>query len=536
MQLNLSMSVSTFNNTGFFKQVTVYTIFLLIIMGIATAIRFYFSPSSVPLNQDALYYFWYSSDIYHLGELPRNWSPTNNGWPIFVSVFFTIFDSKDIFTLMSIQRLLSVLISILIAIPVYFLCKKFVDKKFALIGSALIVFDPRIMINSFLGITEPLFILLIASSLALFLSSNRRIVYLSFVVVAFATMVRGEGLALFLVLSIMFLIRYRQERHKTFFRYFLVLGVFILILLPISLYRIDVLGSDGIFIRGISSGENILSSLTPSQDSHALFDGLELFIKYLGWVLIPNFIIFIPLGLFLLFRDRNFEKNTIILSLCIMMLPSLYAYFILHFTETRFLYVLFPMFSVLSVLAIHKIIKRHDKSNIIIVVIISAVIVSSVLFYDYKKVDYEHYLESFEIMDKISPMIHVANPLYPESAYLVTSQTIQRWPNSYTDTRLNMTGIHLISTDNFDSLEDYLVESRDEGLTHILVDRKQIQLNPFGAALANEKYIRVDFLVDVFDNEDGYPFLKKVYDSKADGYDYYVKVFEIDYDMFLGYE
>ncbi len=154
------------------------------------------------------------------------------------------------------------------------------------------------------------------------------------------------------------------------------------------------------------------------------------------------------------------------------MLPFLYAYFIFHFTETRFFYVLFPMFSVLSVLAIHKIIKRHDKSTIIIVVIISAIIVSSVLFYDYKKVDYEHYLESFEIMDKISPMISGVNPLYRESTYLATSQTIERWPNSYTDTRLNMTGIHLISMDNFDSLADYIMESRDEGLTHILADRR----------------------------------------------------------------
>lgn len=527
------MSISIFNGTGFFQRITIYTIFLLIIVGIAVAIRFYFFPSLVPLSQDALYYFWYSSDIYHLGELPRNWSPTNNGWPIFVSVFFIIFDSKDIFTLMHIQQLLSVLISILITIPVYFLCKKFVDKKFALVGAALIAFDPRLMINSFLGVTDSLFILLIATSLTLSLSSNRRTVYLSFVVVAFATMVRGEGLALFLVLSIMFLIRYRQEKHKVFFRYFLVLGIFVLIILPISLYRVDVLGSDGIFVRGISSGENVLSSLTTDQNSHTIFDGMELFVKYLGWVMIPNFIIFIPLGLFLIFRDRTFEKNTIILSLCIMMLPALYAYLVLYFTETRYLYVLFPMFAVLSVLATSRVVKKYDRSNMITVVIISAIVVSSVLFYDYKKVDYQHGLESFEIMKKISATVNGVNALYPETAFLLTSQTIDKWPDSYTDTRLDMAGTSIIPTDNFNSLDDYIIQSRDDGLTHILADEKQIQLNFLGTALANEKQIRPNFLVDVFENEDNYSFLEKIYDSKTDGYDYHVKVFEIDYDVFF---
>lgn len=487
-------------------------------MSVATAIRFYFFPSSVPLNQDALYYFWYSSDIYHLGELPRNWSPTNNGWPIFVSVFFTIFDSKDIFTLMYIQRLLSVLISILIIIPTYFLCKRFVDRKFALIGAALIAFDPRMMINSFLGVTDSLFILLISTSLALFLSSDRRIVYLSFVIVAFATMVRGEGLAFFLVLSVMFLIRYRQERHKVFFKYFLLLGIFVLIMLPLSLYRIDVIGSDGIFLRGLSGGGNVLSNLASEQDSHTIFDGLELFVKYLGWVLIPNFIIFIPLGLFLIFRDRTFEKNTIILSLGIMLLPPLYAYTIAYAMDTRYLYVLFPMFSVLSVLAINRIIKRYDKSNIIIVVLISSIIVSSVIFYDYKKVDYQHELESFEIMHQLSLRIDGVNALYPESTHLLTSQTIDEWPNSYTDIRLNMTGTSVIHTNNFDSLDDYIAQSRDAGLTHILIDEKQTH---------------PDFLLDVFTSEENYTYLDKVYDSKSDGYDHHVKIFEINYDLFV---
>ena len=136
-----------------------YTIFILAIIGVSLIIRVYFFPVQVPLTADALFYFWYSSDILQIGGLPNDWSPANNGWPVFVSFFFTVFDSKDVFTLMQIQKVLSVIISVLITIPVYFLCKKFVARKFAIVGASLVAFDPRFMINSFLGVTDPLYII-----------------------------------------------------------------------------------------------------------------------------------------------------------------------------------------------------------------------------------------------------------------------------------------------------------------------------------------------------------------------------------------
>jgi len=202
-----------------------YTAIILVIIGISFTIRIYFFPFDIPLTADSLYYFWYSSDIYQMEGLPSNWSPTNNSWSILVSLFFNIFDSKDIFTLMQIQKLLSVVSSILIIIPVYFLCKKFVARKFAIIGASLVAFDPRLMINSFLGVTDLLFLLLITSSLVLFLYSNKKLVYFSFALVSLATIVRAEGLCFFLVLSIMFFIRYRKGNWKTFVKYLILLRI-----------------------------------------------------------------------------------------------------------------------------------------------------------------------------------------------------------------------------------------------------------------------------------------------------------------------
>ena len=107
-------------NSNSFPKFSKYTVFLLAIIGSSLLVRFFYFPFDVPLSLDALLYFWYSSDIYQIKELPGDWTPTNNGWPIFVSFFFSLFDSKDIFTLMQIQRLLSVILSVLISIPVEF--------------------------------------------------------------------------------------------------------------------------------------------------------------------------------------------------------------------------------------------------------------------------------------------------------------------------------------------------------------------------------------------------------------------------------
>ncbi|RZD38784.1 MAG: hypothetical protein CXT78_14650, partial [Thaumarchaeota archaeon] len=285
---------SLINYSKISTKFTQYSLFLMLIIFAALVTRFYFFPFEIPITSDALNYFWFSSDIYQIGKLP--------------TVVFFISNSKDVFSLIEIQKIFSVLISISITIPVYFLCKKFVQRKFALIGSVIIAFDPRLMINSFLGVTDPLFLLLSVTSLVLFLYSNKKTVYLSFVIVALSALVRTEGIAIFLVLSIMFFIKYRKENYKLIF---------------ISVYRIDVTGNDYLFQRGLRHMDQISSN---EGYSDKLFEGLETFSKYLIWVLIPNFIIFIPFGIFLIFRKLNIDKITIISSLIILSLPALYGY------------------------------------------------------------------------------------------------------------------------------------------------------------------------------------------------------------------
>ena len=157
----MNKKLSSINSLKTSIKFTQYSLFLLLIIFTGLITRFYFFPFEVPITSDALNYFWFSSDIYQIGKLPSDWSLGNNGWPIILSAVFFITDSKDVLSLMETQKIFSVLISISTVIPVYFLCKKFVQRKFALIGATIIAFDPRLMVNSFLGITESLFVFLI---------------------------------------------------------------------------------------------------------------------------------------------------------------------------------------------------------------------------------------------------------------------------------------------------------------------------------------------------------------------------------------
>ena len=76
-------------------------------------------------------------------------------------------------------------------------------------------------------------------------------------------------------------------------------------------------------VRGndTSSGDSLGTSSEVS-----VLTGLYNFPIYLGWVLIPMFIITVPIGFILFFKKPNFKKTTIILISIICSLPAFYAY------------------------------------------------------------------------------------------------------------------------------------------------------------------------------------------------------------------
>ena len=61
---------------------------------------------------------------------------------------------------------------------------------------------------------------------------------------------------------------------------------------------------------------------------------------------------------------------------------------------------------------------------------------------------------------------------------------------------------------------------KELGITHLVVDDRDYSLK------------NMQFLSNVFDNDQDYPYLIKEYDSIEDGFTYHLKIFKIDYNVF----
>ena len=165
---------------------------LFIICSISLLLRIFYFPSDIPLTLDAVGYFWYAVETNILGHFPSEYPFPNTGWPMFLSLFFGIINSNNFMDYMMVQRVLTIGISVVTIIPVYFLCKKFFKKSIALIGTILFAFEPHLIQHSMLGITDTLYIFLIIISFLLLISKNDKLIYVSFGIAALSAIVRYE--------------------------------------------------------------------------------------------------------------------------------------------------------------------------------------------------------------------------------------------------------------------------------------------------------------------------------------------------------
>ena len=508
---------------------------LLIIGSIGLIIRFYYFPFNIPILDDGIDYFSYAVVSSQQGQLPVNWGLSNNGWPVFLSYFFSIFNSQNFLEFTYLQRSLTIIISVLTIIPVYFLCKRFVNKKIAVIGAALFILDPRIIINSLLGITEPTYILLGTISLFLFLSKRFPIILISFFTLALCSIIRYEGFLLFIPFVIIFFIRFRKDK-KIIQKIFLVIGIFFLTIAPMMFSMYEATGNDGIispifggmdYVVGVGvQGELDLEDPNYSNDEGKgkllifMTVGLINLLKYMGWILIPTFLIFTPIGFFIIIKKRDFKTITIFLFGIVMLIPAVYAYG-RGIEETRYLYAIFPILSILASLMIEKISKKFKKENLIFIIIISSIIFSSVIFLDSKKIDYEHERESYLIAKHITSIAGGINHYSPDSKYIHIAEISNKWPiiplppkeENYNQSF----DIKKIAPEKYSSLNDYIKNSKEKGLTHLVISGEK----------NNAK-----FFDDIFYHEEKYPYLIKEYDSLDQGFNFQIKMYAIDYIKF----
>tara|TARA_B110000438_G_C15778824_1_gene635355 strand:- start:82 stop:1644 length:1563 start_codon:yes stop_codon:yes gene_type:complete len=493
-------------------------VILPLIFLVALAIRFYHTPYGIPVILDGfLGYFLYALDISILGHLP-NYTLSQSGWPEFLSLFFMSFYSDNLIDYQNLQRTISVILSAGTVIPIYFICKKFFNNYYSLIGATIFAFEPKIIINSTLGVSEPIYILGITLGILLFLNSNKKIIYSSFVFFACATIIRPEGQFVFIAFSIVYFLRFRKNR-KDLALYLICLSIFLLVLSPIVMHRIECCENDGIIGRIIIELSNYNNKSIETNDQintisygPNYFNGIKLF----GWSLIPIFVIFMPFGLIQIFKNLKFPNYLLIVIPSILSIPIIYSISIAP--DTRYIYPIYPIFCIISLFGIRFIVNKFNNKKLIVSIIIISIILSSIVYLDFKKTDYSNDNEIHEIGKLLLNDVKGVNKSQEIGKFFKVIQIENRWPITESNGKLSSSlKINLLAPEDFTSLKEFIKFGERNGLSHLIID--------------NDKSTP-DFFINVFNNEKKYDYLIKEFDSQEKGYDYHVKKFRINYEIF----
>ena len=513
MEKNRLSIIEKFENQ--FDILSKFPFLSLLIIGIgAIIIRLIFFQNELIFNSDNLSYFKYAIDISLTGESPAAIYTPNNGWPLFISIFFHFFESKNFLDYMNLQSYISMILSTVTIVPLYFLAKKFTNSSFAIISTIFFVFEPRIIQNSSTGVTDPFFILLIVTSLALIVQKNKFVIYGACITIGLACIVRSEGLFLIPVLCIMFLIKNKITKINIVQCIIFIIIIY-LILLPFSMQRIESVGDDFLVSRIIVSSSTFSEQTEnmPNQIFSKIGQSFYIFTEFFGKLMIPYLVIFVPLGIILFLKEKNIKKSLLVVPIFFMILPSLYAYTI-PALDSRYLFPILPILCIFGTFACMKFIENRKYKKIIITTIIIIVIISSVVFLNYKNINIEEEQELIElgkIVNNNTDIILFVNS--PILAHLDAAKLSELKEFPVISSEYDMSSKVVISLDY--DIEDFILNMKKHEITHVIID-EQIQ-NP-------------DILEKVFNNYEQNQNIKKIFDSKQQGYDYQIKIFEINYN------
>jgi len=278
------------------------------------------------------------------------------------------------------------------------------------------------------------------------------------------------------------------------------------------LFRISTQGNDALTGR-ILEGTNLVLTTSHEAGTFAFLKiAAENVIKLSGWSLVPIFMILLPTGLYFFIKKRDIDKITILVIIILMLLPVIYA---LAFNpDTRYMYPLFPLFSVVAAFTIKKALGKTKSQSLFFILIVGTILVSSAAFLEVKKFDYEHQREAYGIAYKVIAVSGGVNSYYPEDSYIAPDELPEKWPALKSSIEFKTV---VIPIDGFNSLTEYIKSSEKNGLTDLILDGQKN---------------RPSFLNDAYYHPEKYHYLVEVYDSSKDGFKYHVKIFKIDYNLF----
>ena len=531
----------------------------LVIIALASLIlKLYTVDFSIPIHLDQMNYTLDALQYSH-GDffIPQKKNP---GWPMFIAPFMTLVNSNDYIDYSNLLRILSLSIATFTILPMYFLSKKFFNDKFALVAVILFAFEPHLNYIAGQGLSESLFILLFITSFLFILNKNHKFAFVSFAIGGIFWWVRLEGFYLFIILSIIYFINFRKSPH-TIRNFLICVTIFAIIVSPMFVQRYIQFGDPFyIWYNNTLFADNYGTLITSPTDASALdylqkkdsisfidrfiVQGLSNLIVSLAKTMYPYLFIVIPFGILFSLRPIDQEKKyvksnwiLILVTLSVMVIPFS------TISERRFLFPLLPFLIIFATIPIQRVTEyglstfsfSEKKKNYFLLIVISIVIMLSSMFtcgvgeYGYGKPDttleqekiqfakflvnnFDGRVLSGTISTEYVKYVQITEPPNNFKQYK-SPRDGNPYPDTYVPGTLSQKSAY------GHTIEELIKDGEKSGL-------KYVAITPEGSYFFS-------YFKDLFENDDKYPYLKKVFDSNEHGYKKFkVKAFEIDYDKF----
>jgi len=500
-------------NSILYSDISKITIFLIASLSLGLIIRLNYLEDNIPLTLDSLDYFLLATDISILGYLPIGHNDPNNGWPLFLSIIFQTFSSENFLDYMMIQRMCSVILSVLTTIPLFFLAKKFFKKEIAMVGACFFIFSPYMIENSLLGITDSLFIFLTTSFLALFFSKKKVNVLSSFLILGLSTFIRYESFLLIFPAVMIFIYRYKENE----FRKYVVVGIilFFVVITPIAIWNYQMGIPYGI-TSSVSSGVNVVinenSINSNTSDRFDIVRGIYKLPQYFGISLLPLCFIFIPYSIIPLLKKQNKNFRYLVYFGIVSAIPAFYAYS-RGFEEIRYMLFISPVLIVASLFLIEKLDLRVKK-NIIPISLIILIILSSLIYLDFRQSNQEYELEAIEVARFVSDIPGKVNG-YGTEAYYVEVVELENHKFPILSSEIHFPKRLTFASGN--TLDEIFKNFKNSETEYLAIKESSVEVNPV--------------LKEIFYEEN--PYFVKIYDSKENNLkEFSIKIFRIDFEKF----
>ena len=490
----------------FFEKInTIYPLLGMITFGVI--LRIIITPFEIPLSLDAIDYFVYSIVMNREGFFPSEYLTVNIGWSSILSIFMYENYNFSMLEMMTIDRIVGIIFSSITIIPIYLLSSIFFNKKTSILCASLFIFEPKIIENSVLGLTEPIFIFFTTFAIY-FAMKGGKLFFISFIFAAISAFIRFEGFLLIIPLIISFVLKKSDSKKEII--YFLV-GITIFFIIIFLLNEIayheeqsnitnSLFSITNFYTNAIENNENqeytkIYGNTFLDRSYQFLYKGITGFIKFLGWTMIPLLAIFILPGLLFL-KKTNLKNLIMIFSFMVFLSCSSFYAYGREISDWRFILPIIPILILVAGKLLQFLDNKYEKSSYFVFTVIILISVVTLI------VNYEDSQYDSEIYDATKYLVLYSNGVnsYDGNKFVRTADLDNQWPEiPNTDERKKMTAnISKIPTSNLSTIYEIIEEGKKNNLTHLVITEKE--KNPNLKKLIYEE--PPDYLEKIYDSKD----------------------------------